>query len=237
MTGPPDYVGIGAPRCGSTWWSRQLMRHDAIPRGQLTKELHWFDWFGTREHTEADVAAYHRFFPRHPGEVVGEWTPGYLYQPWTPELLNRAAPGAKLLTILRDPIDQIESSVNYSHTFHGAPDNPLMLTRHVAEGGYAHYLQHWTTHCPSPLLVLQFEHCRDDPLGQLGRTLEFLGLDPAEIHARRHVGTNSGQAKPIRLTAQARQALVERLTEDVITLANRYPAIDPGRWPNFSHLG
>jgi Sulfotransferase domain len=236
VTGPPDYVGIGAPRSGSTWWARQLMRHEAIPRTQLTKELHWFDWFGTREHTAADVAAYHRFFPRFEGEVVGEWTPGYLYQPWTPALLRTAAPDAKLLAILRDPVDQIESSVNYSHTFHGAPDNPLMLTRHVAEAGYVHHLDHWTQQFPAPLLVLQFERCRDDTATELTRTLEFLGLDPARIHPRRHLGTNAGGTKPIRFTPGARGALVERLTEDVLALAKEHPAIDLARWPNFAHL-
>src|SRR5262245_35561655 len=83
-SGPPDYVGIAAPRSGSTWWSRQLGRHPAIRRSDATKELHWFDAFGTREHTEADVVAYHRYFPRLEGELVGEWTPGYLYEAWTP---------------------------------------------------------------------------------------------------------------------------------------------------------
>lgn len=238
VTGPPDYVGIGAPRSGSTWWSRQLERHESIPRGNVHKELHWFDRFGTDEHQPEDVEGYHQFFPRRDGEVVGEWTPGYLYQPWTPSLLQASAPDTKLLAILRDPVEQIESSVNYSHTFHGAPDNPLMLTRHVAEAGYHRHLHHWTMQFPAPLLVLQFEHCRDDLDGQLVRTISFLGLDPdPELVKDRKPGTNAGTAKPIQLTARARAALVETLTPDVLALTRDHPSIDPGRWPNFAHLG
>jgi hypothetical protein len=235
-TGPPHYVGIGAPRSGSTWWSRQITRHQQVAGSTATKELHWFDWFATREHTAADIEAYRRYFPRRDGEVVGEWTPGYLYQAWTPALLRAAAPEAKLLVILRDPVEQIESSVNYSHTFHGAPDNPLMLTRHVAEGGYLGHLRHWTTQFPAPLLVLQFERCRDDTTGQLAHTFEFLGLDPDRVDPRHRVGRHRGDAKPIRFSPATREALVERLTDDVVWLAEAHPAIDLARWPNFAHL-
>jgi hypothetical protein len=235
VTGPPDFVGIGAPRCGSTWWSRALGRQPGVRRS-ASKELHWFDPFVTRDLSPEEGRTYRDHFPRAEGEITGEWTPGYLYQPWTPALLRSVAPDTRLLAILRDPIDQIESSINYSHTFHGARNNPLMITRHLGEAQYGTHLAHWHATFPAPRLLLQYERCRDEPEKEMHRTLDFLGLDRAQVPDDRGRGTRSDRPKPIRLTRHTRQALVEMLTPDVIGLAEAHPEVDPGRWPNFAHL-
>ena len=45
VTGPPHFVGVGAQRCGTTWWHRQITVHPGVPyRGGLHfKEVHFFD--------------------------------------------------------------------------------------------------------------------------------------------------------------------------------------------------
>ena len=46
---------------------------------------------------DEEVTGYHRWFPRAPGTMTGEWTPDYLTFPWVPPLLQRAAPDARLV--------------------------------------------------------------------------------------------------------------------------------------------
>lgn len=79
-TAPPDFVGIGAQQCGTTWWfSGALLAHPlvAVPPGRR-KELHFFDRYWT-EDVEGDFATrYARFFPRPEGSISGEWTPSYM---------------------------------------------------------------------------------------------------------------------------------------------------------------
>ena len=61
----------------------------------------------------ADIERYQRYFPVPEGAVAGEWTPGYLIDFWTPELIARAAPEARILVLLRDPIDRFRSGLTH----------------------------------------------------------------------------------------------------------------------------
>ena len=47
VTGPPDVVGIGAQRAGTTWWWRGAIRsHPGFVRDvKPGKEIHFFDRF------------------------------------------------------------------------------------------------------------------------------------------------------------------------------------------------
>ena len=48
-TGPPDFVGIGVQKAGTTWWYELMLTHPGIfaPAG-IHKERHFFDRFGAR---------------------------------------------------------------------------------------------------------------------------------------------------------------------------------------------
>ena len=120
-TGPPDFIGVGTQRSGTTWWFQTLLGHPQIrpPRGRR-KELHFFDRFCAQELRDADIAEYHELFPRRPGQIAGEWTPRYMHDFWTPRLIARAAPEAKLLIMFRDPVERFRSGV--PHRLSRSPD-------------------------------------------------------------------------------------------------------------------
>src|SRR4051794_28721229 len=46
--GPPDFVGVGAQRCGTSWWHRLIVAHPDVcfNRELHTKEVHFFDALG-----------------------------------------------------------------------------------------------------------------------------------------------------------------------------------------------
>ena len=112
--GTTRFVGVGAQKAGTSWWNALICLHPAVHRaGGQPKELHYFDRAWEDGFSEADRLRYWRYFPRPEGGVSGEWTPGYLIDFWTPELLARAAPDTRVLILLRDPLERFRSGLTH----------------------------------------------------------------------------------------------------------------------------
>lgn len=239
-TGPPDFIGVGTQRSGTTWWFMSLLEHPQIraPRSGK-KELHYLSWFATHELKDEHIARYHRKFPRVPGELVGEWTPRYMHDFWTARAIRRAAPDAKLLVMLRDPIERFRSGV--AKTMRSARnDQPLdrVMAESIERGRYATQLRHVRRELPDArILVLQYEKCARDPVAQYRRTLEFLGADvdlPTPDFARPR-GRSQSRRK-MDLWPDMVAALQATLEPEVAQLAEDEPEIDVRLWVNFAHL-
>src|SRR5687768_10249367 len=55
VTAPPDFVGVGSQRCGTSWWCANLFAHPDVSRAPgALKETHYFDRFQDRAFTDAD---------------------------------------------------------------------------------------------------------------------------------------------------------------------------------------
>jgi hypothetical protein len=235
--GPPDFVGVGTQRSGTTWWFSLLLDHPRIrgPHG-ARKEVHHFDRFGAEPMTDADITAYHEFFARRPGMLAGEWTPRYMAYSWTPEVLRRAAPEAKLLVLLRDPIERFRSGIAH-RSLRGPQRGHVTASDALERGRYASQLRHlYDTFDREQVLVLQYERCRTDPIAQYRRTLEFIGADdhvPAELERPR--GRPIGEAKEP-LQPHMEEGLHSALDHEVLELREFAPEIDISLWPNFAHL-
>lgn len=236
--GPPDFVGVGTQRSGTTWWFGLLCEHPAIhlPRPGH-KELHFFDQFSRQPMCEIDIAHYHSWFPRRAGAITGEWTPRYMHDPWTLELLYRAAPDARVLVMLRDPVERFRSGVAHEAGA-GGRTSLTMMTDAAERGRYATQLRRLLDVYPAEqVLVLQYERCRDDPFGQFARTLRFLGVDdgfaPEEPTRPRGRSTKSHKRE---LWPELREALRVALEHEVRDLVPLVPDFDLALWPNFAHL-
>jgi hypothetical protein len=238
-TGPPDFIGVGTQRSGTTWMQRLLIDH---PRIQLPldrrKEQHFFDWFGKTEMTDADVERYHRSFPHAEGEIAGDWTPRYMRDIWTPRLIPRAAPEAKILVIFRDPVERYRSGVLHTLARRGGRAATYLATDAVERGRYALQLKRVFDYFDrNQVLVLQFERGLAEPLEQYHRTLEFIGLPPDHVPTdlTRTRGTPQS-AKKEPFWDDFKEALVRELEPDVAELREMVPEIDVELWPNFRHL-
>ncbi len=236
MTGPPDFVGIGVQKAGTTWWYEAICTHpDVYARSDIHKERHFFGRYVAHPFGPADCALYHAWFPRLSDTVTGEWTPDYMHDPWVPPLLARAAPRTRLLVLLRDPVERFRSGL-----VHQSRDSGRLTLRAyqdaVARGFYHEELRRWTAHFPrDQILILQYERCVADPAAQLARTYRFLGLDPVVgtgIHNRVNATENS-----FGLGQDARQRLVDLYTPDVRALSTWLADLDLGLWPNFASVG
>jgi len=238
QAGPPHFIGVGVQKAGTSWWHRLITAHPQVfYSDELPKELHYFDRFSHAEFRPVDVAAYHEFCPVPPGMITGEWTPRYMADFWVPELLSLSAPRAKLLIMLRDPVERYQSGITHEAAL-GARPRPIVAAEAHARGYYSRQLQHLLTFFPaSQMLILQYERCRRDPLGQLRRTYDFLGLDepgfcPPNLHDR----VNETSIAKLALPSQIRATLIRLYEPDVERLTTLVPDLDLTLWPNFLHL-
>ena len=232
-TGPPDFVGIGVQKAGTTWWFEMIGAHPGVHLpDHLHKERHFFGRFALEPFDASEVERYRAWFPRPPGAVTGEWTPDYMSQPWTAPLLAEAAPGTRLLVLLRDPVERFLSGVAHDG-LRGGSRAGAVVSEAFDRGRYAAALEPWAGHFPAErLLVLQYERCVADPAHELERTWRFLGLPAAAVPDDLRRPVSPSEQKPA-LSADARRRLAELYAPDVEQLVARYPEIDLRLWPNF----
>jgi hypothetical protein len=239
-TGPPDFIGVGTQRSGTTWWFRTILQHPHVraPHSGI-KELHFFRRFGAEQMGRNDVERYHEKFPRLEGEIAGEWTPRYMHDVWTPRLIRRAAPDAKLIAMFRDPIERLRSGI--PKEFDRDPNQLLedVTADAIERGRYATQLEYLRDQHPdAELLVIQYEKCVADPEAQYRRTLHYLGVDPdgaplPDFTTRRGKSQASNKQE---LWPDLRASIVDVLEEEVAELAAMEDEVDLSLWKNFAHL-
>jgi hypothetical protein len=250
---PPDYIGVGTGNAGCAWWHKLLLEHPAVKRPAAGRSLEFFATFCTRAMTDEDIAAYHAHFARDGKKVIGEWTPDYIHQAWTPMLLNRAAPDAKLLVMLMNPVHRYAATVAERRR-KGDRDNQPSLAESLARGHYAEQLRSLLVYyAREQVLVLQLERCVREPAAEYERTLKFLGVDagfrpevlragPLE-RARRKLGSaeapdlGAPRRKLAELWPDTAIPLTKALEADVRELRELVPELDLSLWPEFAHPG
>jgi hypothetical protein len=185
----PTFLIIGAARSGTTTLSRYLSEHPDIFIS-AKKELHYFD----REF-DRGLDWYRSHFTNSREHAKGEATPMYLGLPYIAERMARTVPEAKLIAILRNPVDRAYSQYWWkrgrgkeSRSFEQAVADELAgkLSDHARARafdyvGRGRYLDHLTEICnfysSHQLLVLLFDDLRDSPAGVYETMCAFLGVD------------------------------------------------------------
>ena len=233
-SGPPDFVGVGVQKAGTSWWFELISEHpEVFDRPDVLKERHLLSRYCTEPFGPDQIEQYRGWFPRTEGTIAGEWTPDYFAYPWVPAVLADVAPEARILVLVRDPIARFLSGLTFRHRM-GAPHTSTTVADAVRHGFYARHLERVHEFFPPErVLVLQYERCRDDPAGQLAITYEFLGLAPfTPTELRREVNVSGGEKEP--LAAEAVGRLVDLYRDDVARLATLVPTLDLSLWPRFA---
>lgn len=208
MKRPPDFLGIGAQRAGTTWLDALLRSHPALYLPGRRKELHYFD-----EHYDRGPEWYARFFEEAPADaLVGEITPRYLFDEKAAERIASDLPDARLIAVLREPVSRAYSQYAltvrdeaYAGTFE------RFLAEHpdaLARGLYHYQLSRYSERFPRErVCVLVFEDVRRRPAQALAELGRFLGVDPAGFDTQRAAGArNAGRrARFARSYAAARR--------------------------------
>jgi Sulfotransferase domain len=201
----PDFLILGAQKAGTTALYAYLRWHPRVT-GPSFKEVSFFD-----RHYVRGERWYRAHMPvRRSGVLVGEASPSYLFHPLAAERVARMLPNARLIALLRNPVDRAFS--HYQHEvalgreqlsfeealarederMHGELERMLADPAYfsdawwnytyAARGRYAEQLQRWYAAFPrDQLLVLLTDELAADTAGTYRRTLEFLGVGEREL--------------------------------------------------------
>jgi len=257
----PNLLIIGAQKCGTTSLHAYLDRHPDVYMA-AEKELDFFiadrawrngpDWYAGRFRDDAVVR--------------GEASPNYTGWPvWdgVPERAARVVPDARLVYVVRDPLERIESHYLQRRLEDGERgdiaaaigdvDDPQNLF--VARSRYATQLECWLEHFPQErVLVLPAEDLRDRRSDAVAAVLAHVGLDgrvdPEALQTEHHRSQDKGELPrllgvlPARLRRRVpghpvdRQrlpgALRERLVELLAPEAQRLRALTGLRFEEWS---
>ena len=99
----PDFLVIGTAKAGTTSLHHILSTHPDVCLS-TPKETWFFDGPAYAQGVDHYLARH--FAEARPGQLRGEVATSYLYAPFVAERLAQAAPGARLIAILRDPVER-----------------------------------------------------------------------------------------------------------------------------------
>lgn len=110
--GTPDFVIIGAQKCGTTFLYDLLSQHPHVEPA-AKKEVHYFD-----RRFDKSLGWYRSHFPppiwkEGQRSITGEATPYYLFHPHAARRMAEVVPRARLIVLLRDPVDRAYSSYHH----------------------------------------------------------------------------------------------------------------------------
>jgi len=185
----PDFLIIGAARCGTSSLHANLARHPRIkPPNPLAfkqfasnyKEIHFFDKT-VKFNKGSDF--YRSFFVGPPQQFYYfESTPNYLYQPKVPARVKALLPDAKFIVMLRNPVDRAWSHFSNWQKKCGWPES-ILYDPHseiLKKGIYHEQLARWFEHFDrKQFFIIRSEDFFANERHVIKKTLEFLGLQPA----------------------------------------------------------
>lgn len=193
-----DFIGIGAPKCGTTWLFHCLGQHHKICLS-VPKEIKYFNLTEftkyrrtfhdnkiINKNNEKPISWYERCFRHCPHDSIkGEFTPTYLYDEKAPSLIKNRFPDVKLIACLRNPVERAYSSYwarkNYTKREKLTFQEAIKTDSMYIEGGLYHkhltrYLKYFSR---EQLLILLFDDIVLSPEREIVKVLRYLGLESA----------------------------------------------------------
>jgi hypothetical protein len=181
----PNLIVIGAAKCGTTSLHAYLDLHPEISMSR-EKELHFFV---DQKNWGRGLAWYESQFDAA-APVRGESSPGYSAFPLYPgvvERMSKTIPHAKLVYLVRDPVERIVShythrTVNWPHmgTLEEALTDAHVREWLVTPSRYWLQLERYLTRFPAEqILVIDTDELRASRVEVLARIFAFLGVEPS----------------------------------------------------------
>jgi hypothetical protein len=230
----PDFVIIGTQRGGTTSLHADLRAHPDIET-PAKKEIHYLT-----DRFERGAEWYLGQFPAvvPVGTLVGEATPYALFHPRAPQRLHDIAPNARIIVLLRNPVDRAYShylherargheSLSFEEAIAAEPGRLRGLEEqlasgeipasdvhkrasYVARGRYARQLERWLSVFPrEQLLILQSEGLYADPAATTRRVTDFLGVQPLGGDAFSTLNATTGPPMEVETRAKLKREFAE----------------------------
>lgn len=207
MAQHPDFLVIGAARAGTTALHSFLRQHPQLFLPKV-KEPNYFAFAGQTlacqgpgadfiNNSVTTPAAYAALFADAPtGAICGEASPLYLYAPEAPANIRQQAPDAKMIAVLRNPIEQAWSHFMYATKLRIEDERDFtralrLEDQRLAAGwqplfGYSRFprygeqlARYFDLFPKTQILIRTYEDFQTAPDRLLAGIFAFIGADPA----------------------------------------------------------
>jgi hypothetical protein len=203
---PPTFIIIGAPRAATTSLHHYLRQHPQVAMSRI-KETNYFAFLASREQSGYKLGTDYYWPVRSPEQyaatfelrretrALGEASPFYLFAPGVPEQIKAHAPDARLLLLLRNPIERAYSAYlknlregtetrSFEESIEQELTDPsthvLSETFYVRAGMYHAHIQRYLQHFElSRIKVVFQEDLKADAAAFMREAFEFIGVDSA----------------------------------------------------------
>jgi hypothetical protein len=190
----PNFFIVGAPKCGTTAMYEYLKAHPEIFMPDVKEPV----FFGTQK--TRDLASYLAIFsPAKNQKMIGEASPSYLASEDACKEIFEFDPAAKIIIMLRSPIDVIYSAYYQSRA--SGRENIMSFEEALNEGENRLNMERLPDGDPRPIYrsyvrfsgsvqryfnrfgrnnvhIIIYDDLQKDTAAVYRRTLEFLGVDP-----------------------------------------------------------
>lgn len=254
----PDFYCIGAHRAGTTWLFERLRRNPYVWLPALKVVDHFSEMYldaingwmrAQRERRIADCdyppefkaaidglgredAAYGRLYAAAPpGCRTGDFSTEYmLLPPAAIAHLRRLSPHAKIVIIVRDPVERF-----WSHAKHLAAvaeginqdlvERIIAMPHVLARSDYAEVIRRWTYYFERHrILVGDFDHLRTEPERLLRQVCEFLEINGVE-YCYEDAGTNVHETFSMKMPEEMYTGILQVMAPYIYSFARFMPEI------------
>ena len=231
----PDFLGLGTQKGGTTTLHRLLGKHPDVFL-PACKEVHFFD-----QNYNAGEAWYREHFQTaRAHQRCGDITPFYLFHPDVPGRIYQHIPNARLIVLLRDPVERAISQVFHAQRLGFEPlpidealaaeqsrlatGDPFSFQKHsyLSRSRYLEQLDRYEALFPrEQLLILRSEDLFSTPERVWQELLSFLELKPMDWPGALP-RANAGDGLGDQIDPALRQDLRQQLAETVAGVRSRY---------------
>jgi GR25 family glycosyltransferase involved in LPS biosynthesis len=210
----PDFLIIGAAKCGTTSLWSHLKQHPNIEmspnfikvngKNKLSgKEVRFF---ASRLWSEKGIEWYTSCFNDN-GKLQGEATPAYLVKPIAHRRMHKCVPNAKLIILLRDPVKRALSAYNHAvrvnkgfwdvdvtasfeeNIKRSLANKPLLF---IETGKYIEHIEQLLTYYSrEQILILISEEMRATPQQVYKQVFDFLGINSLDLEHNASINQHS----------------------------------------------
>lgn len=220
-----DFIGIGAPRAGTTWLATCLREHPQICLSK-PKEVDFFN----KEHSfiikkdfnyNKGFAWYAQHFKHcQPTQKIGEFSVSYFSDKEAPKLIHKHYPNIKMIVCLRNPIEQLWSnyqvslahSSEYPDLLSALHKEPNFINRSLYGKNLARFLKYFK---PEQFFFIIYEQDIQQPQQTIQNLYEWLGVNSDFIPPSLNKRINS---------KQERKGVLRKKFLQILTKSKKIPA-------------
>jgi hypothetical protein len=240
----PTFLCLGTQKGGTTTLHRLLVQHPQVFL-PACKEVHYFSL-----HDQQPLSWYaEHYSSAQPGQRCGDITPYYLFHPRAPQRIQQVLPQAKLIVLLRDPVERSLSQVFHARRLGfepleleaalaaeaerlagaeerlrepGSTDYSHQKHSYLSRSRYEQQLQRYEALFPvRQLLVLRSEDLFSKAEQSWQQIQAFLELDPMPLPAPL-ARANAGRGEAEAVPEQVRAQLRHALADTAAAMQQRY---------------